>query len=112
MDEFFFVAAAVSLVFSVILAIFHARIASRVLALRDRVERLRASPAESLSERLSELEETVSLLANRVKMMRVRNAATHTDKTSNGVPDPYTNPDEWRREANKRLSIPLTRGKQ
>lgn len=104
MSEFFSVAAAVSLVFSVILALLLARIAARASELEARVRSLSASPSASLSERLNELEETVSLLANRVKMMRVRNAATHTDKSNGAEPDPYRDPNGWRAEMNRRLA--------
>lgn len=105
MSEFFSVAAAVSLVFCLILAFLLARIASRVSAFEERARSLSESPTESLSARLSELEETVSMLANRVKMMRVRNAVTHTDKGANGQIDPYRDPNGWRAEMNKRLAF-------
>lgn len=104
MTEIFSVAAAASLVFCLILAFLLARIAARVSEFEDRVRSLRALPSESLSERLSELEETVSLLANRVKMMRVRNAATHTDKSTGAEPDPYRDPNGWRMEMNRKLA--------
>ena len=104
MAEFFSVAAAVSLVFLLILAFFVAHIAARVSELSGRVERLNESPPESLSARLSEAEETLSLLANRVKMMRVRNAATHTDKPNGAEPDPYRDPNAWRQAMNRRLA--------
>lgn len=104
MSEFFSVAAAASLVFCLILALLLARIAARVSEFEDRVRSLNASPSASLSERLSELEETVSLLANRVKMMRVRNAATHTDKSNGADPDPYRDPSAWRTEMNRKLA--------
>lgn len=104
MGEFFSVAAAASLVFCLILALLLARIAARVSEFEDRVRSLSALPSASLSERLSELEETVSLLANRVKMMRVRNAATHTDKSNGADPDPYRDPNGWRTEMNRKLA--------
>ena len=104
MTEFFYVAAAVSLVFCVILAFIAARIAARVSELSDHVRSLSVSPSESHSARLSELEETVSVLANRVKMMRVRNAATHTDRSNGADPDPYRDPNAWRQAMNRKLS--------
>lgn len=104
MSEFFSVAAVASWLFCLILAFLLARIAARVSELEDRVRSLNESPSESLSARLSELEETVSLLANRVKMMRVRNAVTHTDKSNGGEPDPYRDPNGWRAAMNRRLA--------
>lgn len=103
MSEIFSVAGAASWLFCLILAFLLARIAARVSEFEDRVRSLNGSQSESLSARLSELEETVSLLANRVKMMRVRNAVTHTDKPS-GLPDPHRDPDGWRRAMNSRLA--------
>lgn len=105
MAEFFSVAAAVSLVFCLILAFFVARIAARVSALLEHVRSLSVSQPESLSGRLSELEETVSMLANRVKMMRVRNAVTHTDKPNGATADPYRDPNGWRAEMNRKLAF-------
>lgn len=104
MVEFFSVAAAVSLVFCLILAFLSARIAARVSELSDRVRSLSESPPESLSARLSEAEETLAMLANRVKMMRVRNAVTHTDKPNGADPDPYRDPAAWRQAMNRRLA--------
>lgn len=104
MAEIFSVAAAVSLIFCLILALMLARIAARVSELGDRVRSLNASPSASHTERLNELEETVSVLANRVKMMRVRNAATHTDKPNGADPDPYRDPNAWRQAMNRKLS--------
>lgn len=41
-----------------------------------------ASQVASLKDSLAETQSALELLANRVKMMRVRNAATHTDPQS------------------------------
>lgn len=104
MAEFFYVAAAASLVFCLILAFFTARIAVRVSELSAIVESLNESPPESLSARLSEAEETLAMLANRVKMMRVRNAVTHTDKPNGEIPDPFRDPNGWRAAMNRKLA--------
>lgn len=104
MTEFFYVATAASLVFCLILGLFVARIAQAVSELRARVDSLSGSPSESLSARLSELEETCSLLANRVKMMKVRSAATHTDKSNGAEPDPYRDPNGWREAMNRQIA--------
>lgn len=104
MTEFFYVAAAASWLFCLILAFLLARTAARVSEFEARVRSLNESPSESLSARLSELEETVSLLANRVKMMKVRNAVTHTDKPNGAEPDPYRDPNGWRAAMNRRFA--------
>jgi len=80
------------------------RIAARVSELQDASQFLKASRVASLEERLTETEETLSGLANRVKMMRVRNAVTHTDKPNGAVPDPYRDPNGWRTEMNRKLA--------
>ena len=105
MDAFSFAAIAVSSVFSLIALFFAVHTARRASALLDHVRLLSALPPESLSARLNELEETVSLLANRVKMMRVRNAVTHTDKSNGAAPDPYKDPNGWRAEMNRKLAF-------
>jgi len=59
--------------------------------------------AESLSQRLSECESTLSLLANKVKMMRVRSAVTHLDRDKGGEPDAKSDPERWRAWKNAQL---------
>lgn len=60
---------------------------------------------QSLTESINELSETQSLLANKLKMMKVRGAATHTDGAgSHGLPDPYRDPDAWRKAMNERIA--------
>lgn len=58
---------------------------------------------QSLEDSRTETLQTLADLANRLKMQRVRAAAKHAEG-SPGEPDPYTQPDEWRKLANKRLS--------
>lgn len=77
--------------------------AARVRELQDRLSHLPVSRLKSVETSLTELQEGLEAVANRVKMMRVRNAANHVpDKP--GAPDPYTNPDEWRKEMNRTLA--------
>jgi len=59
--------------------------------------------AQSLETRLSELEQTLSLVANRVKMTKVRNAVTHTDRDKGGEPDANSDPEAWRAWKNSQL---------
>lgn len=61
----------------------------------------------SLNESQEGLQLELERLANRVKMQRVRNATEHGNgrkPVGDDLPDPYTNPDEWRAAANKRLT--------
>lgn len=86
-----------------------------IIALRS-AARAAAQAPDSLAARLSStesgmrslrgaLDETQSALeevANRVKMQRVRTAANHVKEPSE--PDPYKNPEEWRKAMNSRLA--------
>lgn len=52
-------------------------------------------------------------LANRVKMMRVRNTTAGPRSSSDrqgDLPNPYTNPDEWRKAANAKLATAKLNG--
>jgi hypothetical protein len=111
MNDFSIVLSVLALALSVAAALFAARAAARALALQDQLTHWLASPPTSRSEsdsivsaRLSELEETMAVLANRVKMSRVRTAATHAEKPSSDLPDPHTDPDGWRTAMNKKLA--------
>jgi len=81
-----------------------ARIAVRVRGLQVRYARLRASDSESLQQQLRDLSETVEQLANRVKMMKVRNAINHVNGPgSRGEPDARLDPEGWRAWKNSQL---------
>jgi len=58
---------------------------------------------ELLDTRLTECEESIRLLANRVKMQKVRNAITHADRDKGGEPDAQSNPEAWRAWKNSQL---------
>lgn len=78
--------------------------------LRALQERWKGSPASritSLETALSETQDALETLANRVKMQRVRNAANHIGEKSartNADPDPYREPDRWRDWMNGKLA--------
>lgn len=63
----------------------------------------RKSAGPLLEQRVKECEETLSLLANRVKMTRVRNAVTHAERDKNGEPDAKSDPEAWRAWKNAQL---------
>lgn len=66
------------------------------------------SQQASMNESLQELQTELERLANRVKMQRVRNATEHgtgPKRAGDELPDPYTQPDEWRRAANRQLAL-------
>lgn len=87
---------------SLVAGIYAARSAIRVRELQDQIARLPVSRMKSLETSLIETRDALEAVANRVKMMRVRNAANHVP--DRGEPDPYTNPDEWRKSMNRKLS--------
>jgi hypothetical protein len=90
------------------------RSAARAAALRPDLLEARLHSIESAVRSLrgvqTDLAGTLEQVANRVKMQRVRNAATHGEN-SPGEPDPYKNPDEWRTAMNKRLAATKLGGK-
>jgi hypothetical protein len=55
--------------------------------------------------------QTLTDLANRIKMQKVRAATRHAD-ASRDDPDPFKNPDEWRSMMNKRLAAAKFNGGQ
>ncbi len=63
------------------------------------VESRLASFENSLADQATALE----AIANRVKMMKVRNAANHVE-SSQGEPDPFKDPDRWRAAMNSKLA--------
>lgn len=77
------------------------RSAARVLELQLAWQSFKTLDAKSLEQRLSEYESTLSLLANRLKMTKVRNAVTHLDKS--GEPDAKSDPERWRAWKNAQL---------
>ena len=63
------------------------------------------SALRSLKESVQEHSDELLAIANRVKMMKVRAATSHTDgKKSDGLPDPYKDPDGWRAAMNSRMA--------
>lgn len=110
MDGFFNALSVAAFILSILAALFSARLATLVQALREQLRAFPLSRLKSVETSQEEIAETVKQLANRVKMQRVRTAINHTnDEPTN--PDPYTNPDAWRRAANKRIALPFNRGK-
>lgn len=72
-------------------------------ALLRRFESFKTLDAKLLDARLLELEQTISLVANRVKMTRVRNNATHAERDKGGEPDARSDPEAWRAWKNAQL---------
>lgn len=111
MPEFSIALTVIALAISCVAALLTARTAVRVQALQDQFARFKRSDTESLQLQLQELTETVTQLANRVKMQRVRNAINHVpDKPSSDLPDPHRDPDAWRKAMNAKLALTKING--
>jgi hypothetical protein len=102
MSGFFSVLTAILSLSCLIGTIFAARIAIRARDSQLELPRSLASRIKSLEQSVEETQSALTDVANRVKMMRVRNAANHV---GNGAADPYQNPDKWRAEMNRKLAF-------
>lgn len=89
--------------FCLLAAFYAARIAAQRVAWPRQALRSCELRIASLEDSRTELVQSVTDLTNRLKMMRVRSASTHAAGSS-GEPDPYKDPDAWRKLANQRLA--------
>lgn len=107
MNVFFFVLSAASATLSLAGAYFSVRYARRVAELPRAKLRSIELRIESLENSVLEWSQTVTDLANSQKMTRVRAASKHasSDQTKDGMPDPYRDPDGWRKAMNKRIAM-------
>lgn len=88
-------------------AIWCARSAAVARVSLARMQQLAGSFPSGAADRLDALEEITATLANRVKMQKVRAASTHAAERSDGMPDPYRDPDAWRRAMNRTILRPI-----
>jgi len=93
----------ISLLLSAVAILFAALSAVRVRELQDRLTVLPWSQLQSLASSLTDTQETLAELAQRVKMMKVRNAVRHTDRDNDGEPDAKSDPERWRTWKNAQL---------
>lgn len=100
MSAFLLASTAVLSLFCLLAALWCARSAARAQLSAERLRQSAGSLPPSVLSRLTDLEDAVALLANKLKMSRVRAAATHAEKSE---PDPYTDPDGWRKMMNARI---------
>lgn len=91
------ISCALSATFSVLLAFLVARLAVRDAASSVRQARSLGSRIESLEASRDEQVQTLSDLANKIKMQRVRHAGLTHGERSTDRPDPYKDPDGWRK---------------
>jgi len=100
----FSVSTAVVCVCCAIIAVWSARNAARVAA--SPLAKLRSSESRiaSLETSVSELTELQTELANRLKMMRVRNSTAGPRSSAETIPDPHRDPDGWRKAMNLKIA--------
>lgn len=85
-----------------IMAIWNVRVAIHERESLVRRVRSLESSMDSVKVTIEENSGALSEVANRVKMMRVRAAANHTG-SSPSEPDPYRDPDNWRKSMNSKI---------
>lgn len=103
MSDFSFALSVTACFLSILAVICVAVIAVRVRESQDALQRFPVSRLRSIEQSLTDTQDAVTEVANRVKMMKVRNAANHSDPDKRGLPDPYKDPDGWRKAMNARL---------
>lgn len=111
--EFLLASSAIGFLLSMAAAFVSARTVVRVQALQDElVSWSKSSPAslisrvDSIDTKVEELGLTLSTLAQKYKMQKVRNAANHVAETGDAgaMPDPYRDADGWRKAMNAKIA--------
>jgi hypothetical protein len=105
MSDIFSVLSVLAFFLSIAAVFFSARSATQVRELRDQLTPFDQSRMRLLETSLRETQDALEVVANRVKMMKVRGAANHVreDRPSE-TPDPYKNPDAWRLWMNNQMA--------
>lgn len=105
MDAIFNALSVLSFILSAAAIYFAARAATVVQELRDLAARFPASALQSLRDSQADQAQALADIANRVKMIKVRNAANHVrdDRPKDAMPDPHRDPEGWRKAMNERI---------
>lgn len=106
MSVFFNALSVLACFLSIAAAIYAARSATAARELQDRLLPLPLSRLQSLETSLADTQDALAEVANRVKMMKVRGAASHVREPTakSDAPDPYKDPDAWRLWMNNQIS--------
>lgn len=102
-NAFFSVLSAAIAFLSALAALHHARSAARASALPLEKALSCESRVLLIERSLNDQQEVLTELANRVKMMKVRSAVRHGTMIDDR-PDPYKDPDAWRKHMNLELA--------
>jgi len=95
---------------SLAISVFAALRAGRALASPPQRLRSVESRLQSIEQLVEEHTQAMTDLANRLKMIKVRSATSHGSKTSDGLPDPYTDPDGWRKAMTAKIGMSRLNG--
>lgn len=101
--DFFSVLSALICTLCVPVAIYAARRAIQVSASQEPRWRSAVSQLQLLKDSLDETQNTLTDLANRVKMQRVRTTIAHGQRDP-AAPDPYKDPEGWRKMMNAQIA--------
>ncbi len=88
---------------SILAVISAVRNAIQLRELQDQLVHSGASRVKLLETSIAEVRDELEGVANRLKMMRVRAATNHV-RENPAEPDPYKDPEAWRRSMNRRLA--------
>jgi Mg2+ and Co2+ transporter CorA len=102
-NAFFSALSAAVAFLSALAALHHARSARHASALPLEKALSCESRVLLIERSLNDQQEVLTELANRVKMMKVRSAVRH-GTMNDEAPDPYKNPDAWRKAMNLELA--------
>jgi hypothetical protein len=100
------VSIALSLLASLVAMFLAARSVVAVQELRQVLQASKQWDSKSFEIRLAETESALVLLANKLKMTKVRNAITHVGRDNGGEPDAKSDPEAWRAWMNTQLRTP------
>lgn len=109
-NAFFSVASVGLCVLCTLANLYIVRSAQAARASQDRKLRSLESAQHSLTTLTQEQSELLEALANKVKMQRVRNVVAHSAGSKTAMPDPYRDPDAWRKAMNAKLNGRVTAG--
>lgn len=109
MGAFSFVAIAGFCLICAAVSVWSVHAARRAAASLAQKQRSLESAVRLLTTSQAESAELLEALANKVKMQRVRNVVAH-GAGSKSMPDPYRDPDGWRKAMNARINgrVPAT----